>query len=133
MLRQRSSSPVAINRNTHRIRVPPAGYRPDRSYLSCRHPPILWTLPTLRGADLSGAVLFRATLTGANLSYADLFRATLSRADLRDAENLTQAQLDAACGEPPKLAADSGLQWDAKRPCPEEPVVAPPLNQDATP
>jgi hypothetical protein len=34
-LGQRSSSPVAINRNTHRIRVPPAGYRPDRAYLSC--------------------------------------------------------------------------------------------------
>jgi ABC-type multidrug transport system ATPase subunit len=24
----------------------PAGYRPDRAYLSCRHPPILWTLPS---------------------------------------------------------------------------------------
>jgi hypothetical protein len=45
VLRQRSSSPVAISRNTHRIRVPPAGHRPDRWYLSWRHPPILWTLP----------------------------------------------------------------------------------------
>ena len=45
VLRQRSSSPVAINRNTHRIRIPPAGSRSNRSYLSWRHPPILWTLP----------------------------------------------------------------------------------------
>ena len=84
-------------------------------------------------ADLRSATLSSATLIGANLTGATLFGADLSGADLRDAKNLTQAQLDAACGEPPKLAADSGLQWDAKRPCPEEPVVAPPLNQDATP
>jgi hypothetical protein len=29
VLRQRASSPVVINRNTHRIPVPPVGYRPD--------------------------------------------------------------------------------------------------------
>jgi hypothetical protein len=45
VLRQRASPSVAINRNTHRIPVPPVGYRPDRPYLQCRHTPILRTLP----------------------------------------------------------------------------------------
>jgi hypothetical protein len=45
VLRQRPSSPVVINRNNHRIPVPPVGYRPDRSCLPCRHTPILWTVP----------------------------------------------------------------------------------------
>ena len=45
VLRQRASPSVAINRNTHRIPVPPVGYRPDRPYPLCRHTPILWTLP----------------------------------------------------------------------------------------
>ena len=45
VLRQRAPSPVAINRNTHRIPVPPVGYRPDRPYLLPRHTPSLWTLP----------------------------------------------------------------------------------------
>ena len=46
MLRQRASPSVAINRNTHRIPVPPVGYRPDRPYPLCRHTPIRWTLPS---------------------------------------------------------------------------------------
>ena len=45
VLRQRASPSVAINRNTHRIPVPPVGYRPDRPYPLCRNTPILWTLP----------------------------------------------------------------------------------------
>src|SRR6476646_2146615 len=77
----------------------------------------------LRGADLTGAQLpgaklvkanptnanliradlSFANLTGANLSRADLLGADLSRkTDLSDAQNLTPAQLDAACGQPPK-------------------------------
>jgi Pentapeptide repeats (8 copies) len=55
----------------------------------------------LIGADLVGADLSRARLFGANLSRADL-RADLTRADLSrdltDAKNLTQEQLDQACG-----------------------------------
>jgi hypothetical protein len=55
VLRQRASSPVVINRNTHRIPDPPVGYRPARSYLSSRHTPILWTvpLPAFTGAPVS--------------------------------------------------------------------------------
>ena len=48
VLRQRASPSVAINRNTHRIPVPPVGYRPDRPYPLCRHTPIRWTLPMQR-------------------------------------------------------------------------------------
>jgi putative ABC transport system substrate-binding protein len=47
----------------------------------------------LRGADLRGANLSGADLRGANLSGADL-----SGADLTDALELTQEQLDKACG-----------------------------------
>jgi hypothetical protein len=67
----------------------------------------------LVGADLSGADLLvanlssahllhanleGANLTGANLSDARLERADLSGADLREVRNLTQTQLDEACG-----------------------------------
>jgi uncharacterized protein YjbI with pentapeptide repeats len=48
----------------------------------------------LSGADLGHAHLSRADLSGADLSGADL-----SGADLSGAENLTQEQLDYACGE----------------------------------
>ncbi len=69
-------------------------------------------MPTL-GADLRGAFLYYANLSGAELYHADLsganlFTANLSGADLvgadlrgaflRDAQNLTQEQLDTACG-----------------------------------
>jgi uncharacterized protein YjbI with pentapeptide repeats len=61
----------------------------------------------LSGADLSGENLVGelggANLSGANLSYANLSRANLSGtdlsgADLSGAANLTQTQLDKACG-----------------------------------
>jgi hypothetical protein len=57
----------------------------------------------LSGAYLSGADLRAANLSGAylrstNLSGADLWSANLSGADLSDALNLTQTQLDEACG-----------------------------------
>ncbi|MGC0389367.1 pentapeptide repeat-containing protein [Bradyrhizobium sp. USDA 241] len=53
---------------------------------------------TLSGADLSGVILFNADLSRANLSGASLLGATLLDADLSGARNLTQAQLDKACG-----------------------------------
>jgi hypothetical protein len=84
---------------------------------------------TLSGADLSGADLNRADLLGANLSGANLtgaslfgaslsgtaslFGANLRGADLRGARNITQAQLDQACGTDVKL--DPGLTL---KPCP---------------
>jgi uncharacterized protein YjbI with pentapeptide repeats len=64
----------------------------------------------LRGADLRGANLRGAYLIGADLSRADLRRADLTGADVRaanfcgadlsDSIFLTQAQLDAATGDP---------------------------------
>jgi uncharacterized protein YjbI with pentapeptide repeats len=63
----------------------------------------------LSGANLSSAWLSNADLSGANLSGADLSGANLSGADLSGAENLTQTQLDKACGnaktKPPTLKA----------------------------
>jgi uncharacterized protein YjbI with pentapeptide repeats len=53
--------------------------------------------PQRRFADLTGADL-DANLSGANLSDANLRGTNLSNADLRAAENLTQGQLDKACG-----------------------------------
>jgi uncharacterized protein YjbI with pentapeptide repeats len=53
----------------------------------------------LSGADLSGAILFRADLRHANLSGAILTGANLSGADLSGARELTQTQLDEACGD----------------------------------
>src|SRR6516162_7000332 len=76
------------------------------------------SLAGLSGADLNGAKLFDANLSGANLSGANLSRADLSAADLSDAnlgnaglsgatlsnaKNLTQTQLDEACGNATKL------------------------------
>ena len=49
-------------------------------------------------ADLRNANLRGANLTGADLRGADLRRADLSIADLSDTINLTQPQLDTACG-----------------------------------
>jgi hypothetical protein len=62
----------------------------------------------LSGANLSGAALNGAKLNGANLSRANvsdtyLFYADLSGAILEDAKNLTQTQLDQACGKPSVL------------------------------
>jgi uncharacterized protein YjbI with pentapeptide repeats len=58
--------------------------------------------------DLSDATLIEADLSevnlnGANLSGAKLNGAILDKADLSDALNLTQGQLDAACGTGTKL------------------------------
>jgi hypothetical protein len=58
--------------------------------------------------------LSRTNLSDANLDGAYLSDAYLSDANL-DGAYPTQAQLDAACGEPPKLAAGDGLRWDAER------------------
>ena len=52
----------------------------------------------LSGADLSDANLSGANLSGANLSDANLSGANLSGANLTGAKNLTQEQLDKACG-----------------------------------
>jgi uncharacterized protein YjbI with pentapeptide repeats len=57
----------------------------------------------MRGATLSNANLTYATLSNADLSNADLSNAELLLADLSDAnlnkaKNLTQTQLDGACG-----------------------------------
>ena len=49
-------------------------------------------------ANLSGAYLQVAHLSGADLLVAKLSRAKLSGANLRDVKNLTQTQLDEACG-----------------------------------
>ncbi len=70
----------------------------------------------LQGADLRDAKLQGADLRRANLQGADLFEANLRSAKLRDAKNLTQEQLDGACGdEATKLS--EGLTINT---CPEE-------------
>jgi uncharacterized protein YjbI with pentapeptide repeats len=53
----------------------------------------------LRGANLTNASLSSARLINADLSGAILLGANLSGADLSRARNLTQTQLDAACGD----------------------------------
>jgi uncharacterized protein YjbI with pentapeptide repeats len=60
----------------------------------------------LGGADLSGADLSGADLERADLSKACLSEADLSEADLSSAKNLTQTQLDGACGSEPKKLAE---------------------------
>ena len=85
----------------------------------------------LRNASLIGADLRGAVLSGAYLFHADLNGTHLFRADLTDAKGLTQAQLDAACGEDAQLPPGLTLQ-----PCLSEqwrPVVAPTLNPGTTP
>jgi uncharacterized protein YjbI with pentapeptide repeats len=97
------------------------------------------SLAKLNGADLSGANLPSADLNGANLFHADLRDAELtgahlhdahlhdaklngadlSDADLSGAHNLTQAQLDQACGTGTQLPPSLTL-----KPCPEP--AAPP-------
>jgi hypothetical protein len=71
----------------------------------------------LNGAKLVEANLIHAKLAGADLSRAYLGNADLSRANLTDAHNLTQAQLDQACGKP--MALPPGLTLD--KPCPPRP------------
>lgn len=108
----------------------------------------------LSSANLGSAYLSDAHLSDAHLNYANLSRADLSRADLIDADlrgaelrgadltgakNLTQAQLDEACGEDFswsfnnrifRLQLPKGLTL---KPCPEKKPVAPPLNRKPTP
>jgi hypothetical protein len=57
----------------------------------------------LSGANPSGADLLAADLSGATLLGANLSEAFLSAANLSEANNLTQAQLDSACGDETKL------------------------------
>jgi uncharacterized protein YjbI with pentapeptide repeats len=82
----------------------------------------------LEYASLSGVYVGRANLSGANLSEANLSRAYLCEANLSDVKNLTQAQLDLACGMGAKLP--DGLTL---KPCSEEILVAPALNRSGTP
>jgi uncharacterized protein YjbI with pentapeptide repeats len=69
-------------------------------------------LANLSGANLVGANLSGAKLGKANLSGADLRHANLNGADLSDAKNLTQTQLDEACGD-----ANTKLQGLTLKPC----------------
>jgi Pentapeptide repeats (8 copies) len=62
-------------------------------------------------ADLSDAVLIGAYLTRANLYFANLSRAKLSGANLTNAVNVTQDQLDTACGgDDTKLPSDMTIK-----------------------
>jgi uncharacterized protein YjbI with pentapeptide repeats len=70
-------------------------------------------------ADLSSAKLSYADLSNADLIGADLSNANLSNAKLRGVKNLTQAQLDKACGNADtKLPEGQGLTLKA---CPANP------------
>jgi uncharacterized protein YjbI with pentapeptide repeats len=71
----------------------------------------------LVGTSLSGAFLIGATLKGADLHGADLERANLTGAFLTDVRNLTQAQLDTACGKP--VALPPGLSPPGRTECPK--------------
>jgi hypothetical protein len=68
---------------------------------------------TLNSTDLSDANLNNADLSHANLSFADLSRTNLTGATLAEARNLTQKQLDQACGTDAKLPPGLTL-----KPCP---------------
>jgi uncharacterized protein YjbI with pentapeptide repeats len=69
---------------------------------------------TLRNAKLVGASLFDADLTDADLTDADL-----SDADLRaKAKTITQAQLDAACGNAKVMLPESESLTLRAKPCP---------------
>jgi uncharacterized protein YjbI with pentapeptide repeats len=79
----------------------------------------------LGGANLTGAILLEANLTGAELSGANLTGAILLAANLSDAKlpsadlskakNLTQTQLDKACGNAnTKLPEGLKLKWCSK-------------------
>jgi uncharacterized protein YjbI with pentapeptide repeats len=54
---------------------------------------------TFRGTDLSGANLAHANLDGADLTGAITTITSFKGTDLTRAKGLTQAQLDAACGD----------------------------------
>jgi len=72
----------------------------------------------LERADLSGAILEDANFEDADLGGANLVKAVLWGANLSQARNLTQQQLDTACGdESTQLPADytipmcSDVEW----------------------
>jgi hypothetical protein len=69
----------------------------------------------LNDANLSDAFLFGVNLIDADLSGADLTGANLSFANLSGAKNLTQMQLDGACGDT-NTKLPEGLSI---KPCPE--------------
>jgi uncharacterized protein YjbI with pentapeptide repeats len=71
----------------------------------------------LHDADLIGANLSNANLNGTTLVGANLHDADLSGANLTEATDVTQAQLDPACGKPKALSP--GLTLD--KPCPPRP------------
>lgn len=92
----------------------------------------------LSKAELQRSVMLGANLVGANLTGADLARVNLlgaklagpicSRAvfltrvegvDLSQAQGLTQAQLDSACGDT-KTVLPKGLKTPARWPCPKD-------------
>lgn len=54
---------------------------------------------TFRGTDLSGANLAHATLDGADMTGARMTITSIKGTDLTRTKGLTQAQLDAACGD----------------------------------
>jgi uncharacterized protein YjbI with pentapeptide repeats len=54
---------------------------------------------TFRGTDLSGANLAHAKLDGADLTGAHMTITSIKGTDLTRVKGLTQAQLDAACGD----------------------------------
>ena len=70
---------------------------------------------TLIGANLHDANLSNAKLSSANLVGANLHDADLSGANLSEATDVTQAQLDQACGKPKALPPGMALD----KPCPD--------------
>ncbi|MEJ2719482.1 MAG: pentapeptide repeat-containing protein, partial [Deltaproteobacteria bacterium] len=78
----------------------------------------------LQGANLQFSYFGRAdlegvNLQGANLEYATFWKASLRGADLRDVKNLTQEQLDQACGDE-KTKLPEGLTI---KKCPQKSAV----------
>ena len=73
----------------------------------------------LFNADLQGAKLRGANLQGARLFIANLQGAILVGADLQGVLNLTQEQLEKACGDKRTLLPDY-LKGYKIKPCPEE-------------
>lgn len=68
----------------------------------------------LTNADLGSANLTNARLDFADLTGANLAGANLTGANLTDVKNLSQVQLDQACGKPKVLPPDLTLD----KPCP---------------
>ncbi len=67
--------------------------------VSARCPRAVFEAAMLAQADARGADLRFADFTGADLHRANLDGANIAGADLRNAQGLTQAQLDTACGD----------------------------------